>query len=430
VGRRFDADAGFTGGSVRSQGPVEIEKTEDDELFWSYRSGKQFSFSRAVADGNYSLWLEFAEPMASAAGERTFDVWAEGKQVLDDYDILADAGAAQTAVAKCFNVAVSDGSIDVDFRGVVGEAMVSAVVLVPTDVPAAAKPYSWQALSPGGQMVVSQTHLKMIGQAILLYANENRGRYPRDLATLVETVDLPHEFCANPRTSTGLPRGELSRPEQSAWVDSLHDYIYLGFGKFSSLPAEEVVAYENPDRVVGGISVLLGDGHVENWDRGLAAQRIGFPLADPSDPPPWVNPSDYVRNPRIMASAGNLWQIARGLWFYANERKGVFPPDFGFLLEAGYVNDLHTFLNPRDSSPPPPDGMTPEEQVAWVNAQSDYVYLRPARRYVALDIAIACENPSEMADGILVLFTDGHTEFREMRWALETLARGKADQAR
>jgi beta-galactosidase len=108
---------------------VEIEKTEDDELFWSYRSGKQFSFSRAVADGNYSLWLEFAEPMASAAGERTFDVWAEGKQVLDDYDILADAGAAQTAVAKCFNVAVSDGSIDVDFRGVVGEAIVSAIVL-------------------------------------------------------------------------------------------------------------------------------------------------------------------------------------------------------------------------------------------------------------------------------------------------------------
>lgn len=42
------------------------------------------------------------------------------------------------------------------------------------------------------------------------------------------------------------------------------------------------------------------------------------------------------------------------------------------------------------------------------------------------NVAIAYENPAEMKDGINLLFADGHVEFREMRWAAETVRRSLA----
>src|SRR4051794_10207711 len=87
-------------------------------------------------------------------------------------------------------------------------------------------------------------------------------------------------------TAGKLPRGELSGVEGAGWAGSRNDFIYLGAGKNSSTPAETVLAYENPDRVAGNLNVLLGDGTAQLWDRATAATTIGFPLQDPTDPPP------------------------------------------------------------------------------------------------------------------------------------------------
>src|SRR5688572_12433739 len=135
LARRFDGGAGFQGGSV-SREPFEVAGTEDDSLFWAHRAGRQFTFTRLVAGGNYALWLEFVEPVeGAAAGQRTFDVSVEGAQVLDDFDVFAEAGGARTALAKSFDVTVSDRTLDLSFVGVTGDAIVSSIVLVPADVP-------------------------------------------------------------------------------------------------------------------------------------------------------------------------------------------------------------------------------------------------------------------------------------------------------
>src|SRR5437762_8176864 len=93
LSRPFLADSGFAGGHT-VQGPAfdDFFTYGSDAVFSTYRAGASFSFSMPVANGNYALFLEFADPDASAVvGQRKFDAWAEGAQVLDDFDVVAAA---------------------------------------------------------------------------------------------------------------------------------------------------------------------------------------------------------------------------------------------------------------------------------------------------------------------------------------------------
>jgi prepilin-type processing-associated H-X9-DG protein len=98
------------------------------------------------------------------------------------------------------------------------------------------------------------------------------------------------------------------------------------------------------------------------------------------------------------------------------------------LLFPSYEGDADTFRNPRTTTAPPPAGMTRDQTVAWINAQTDYTYLGAGRRSWLTPV-ILHENPAEMALGINILFGDGRVEFREMRWALETITAAKARMA-
>jgi hypothetical protein len=129
-GNFFVADTGFTGGT-KSTTTFAVANTNDDSLFATNRIGSSFSFSQAVANGTYQLTLNFAEPTAAAAGQRKFNVFAEGTQILANFDLVAAAvGATKTAISKTFNVTVNDGKIDLSFAGLVGNALVSSISLV------------------------------------------------------------------------------------------------------------------------------------------------------------------------------------------------------------------------------------------------------------------------------------------------------------
>lgn len=69
----------------------------------------------------------------SGVGQRVFDVAVEGSTVLDDYDIVADAGGDSRGTMRAFDV-TSDGTVDVDFSHVAENPLVSAIELVRTDV--------------------------------------------------------------------------------------------------------------------------------------------------------------------------------------------------------------------------------------------------------------------------------------------------------
>ena len=127
-GKVFTAPSGFTGGT-ESTGAFAVDGTTNDYLYYTRRYGN-FSFSKAVANGNYKLQLYFAEPVHTAAGQRKFDVFAEGAQILNDFDIYAAAGATRKSANRFFNVTINDGKLDLSFASVVDNAMLSAIELV------------------------------------------------------------------------------------------------------------------------------------------------------------------------------------------------------------------------------------------------------------------------------------------------------------
>lgn len=79
----------------------------NDEMKWAF----------PVTNGSYQVKLYFAEN--NTPGSRFFDVSIEGVLVLNDYDIVADAGS-NVAIVKAFNANVADGTLNIDFDRVPG----------------------------------------------------------------------------------------------------------------------------------------------------------------------------------------------------------------------------------------------------------------------------------------------------------------------
>ncbi len=147
-GTTYAADTNFTGGQAFTSGSAgtpsqpEIANTADDELYWTERYGTDFSYDVPVENGTYEVTLEFAELYQGVAndggvGDRVFDVSIEGQTALDDYDIIAEAGAPQTAVNETFTVEVTDGELNVGFDATgddaVDNAKISAIEVTAVD---------------------------------------------------------------------------------------------------------------------------------------------------------------------------------------------------------------------------------------------------------------------------------------------------------
>jgi GH43 family beta-xylosidase len=97
-----------------------------------------YDFPSLEPNKNYLVRLHFAEIHYNAAGQRSFHVELNGKRVLTNYDVLADAGAANKAVVKEF-VTTSDafGHIQVAFlSGTIadGNPIVNGLEVLPIDV--------------------------------------------------------------------------------------------------------------------------------------------------------------------------------------------------------------------------------------------------------------------------------------------------------
>jgi hypothetical protein len=116
----FSADAYFspTPGYTYSK-TAAIANTTDDALYQTERSATAnngtFNYSIPVANGQYTVVLHFAELYFSAQAQRVFDVTIEGTKVLDNFDIVKDAGGALKAIKKAFVTNVTDGTISIYF---------------------------------------------------------------------------------------------------------------------------------------------------------------------------------------------------------------------------------------------------------------------------------------------------------------------------
>ncbi|GGK84228.1 hypothetical protein Ppa06_43480 [Planomonospora parontospora subsp. parontospora] len=135
-GVQWSADKAYTGGDWGYQTSYgtnttgsPIAGTTDDSLYQSYNTFNGWSGYRFdVPDGTYQVTLKMVEDWANGAGQRRFDVRAEGAGVLTAFDIFAACGRL-TACDKSFPVTVTDGALDVQFNmnGGANYATVSAI---------------------------------------------------------------------------------------------------------------------------------------------------------------------------------------------------------------------------------------------------------------------------------------------------------------
>lgn len=180
AGKLWTPDTYFSGGSAVQSSVQHIWRTQDPIIYRNSRQG-DFGYNIPLKPGTYELRLHFAEtiygPENSAGGgegSRTMTVTANGEMLLQDFDVLADAGGERTAEVKVFHdiSPARDGQLHLSFSGRTGSAMLSAIEILPgvrgqirpvrivaRDVPYYSDDSRWwspDAYFKGGQITSSQ----------------------------------------------------------------------------------------------------------------------------------------------------------------------------------------------------------------------------------------------------------------------------------
>jgi prepilin-type processing-associated H-X9-DG protein len=122
-------------------------------------------------------------------------------------------------------------------------------------------------------------NLKAVGSALLLYANENRGSYPPNFQTLIDTQDITFDsfVCPSSSDQRANQMSDLSTPGHLS-------YVYVP-GMTIRASAQHVIVYERiTDHNQAGANFLFGDGHVE-WLARQQAQSVIAQLEKGQNPP-------------------------------------------------------------------------------------------------------------------------------------------------
>jgi len=129
------ADTDESGGSFYSNGStVDISKVLNPAPAAVYQTGISGNFSLSIPNlmpGTlYNIRLHTSEPAYSAPNQRVFNLSVNGTQVLTNFDIYAQAGGKNIAVAPNFiGIPNSFGVLNFVFTNVVGSAYINAIDL-------------------------------------------------------------------------------------------------------------------------------------------------------------------------------------------------------------------------------------------------------------------------------------------------------------
>lgn len=138
-GVQWLGDRYFDGGSAGTNTGRVILGASDPTLFGAYRTG-DFTYTIPLKPGNYELWLYFVETLfgpgtnsGGGDGSRMFQVKANGRLLLNDFDIIADAGANFTADERVFDDIhpAPDGYLHLAFLHQMDAPLVDAIRLIP-----------------------------------------------------------------------------------------------------------------------------------------------------------------------------------------------------------------------------------------------------------------------------------------------------------
>jgi prepilin-type processing-associated H-X9-DG protein len=132
--------------------------------------------------------------------------------------------------------------------------------------------------------VKSAANLRSIGQAILMYCNDNNGDYPDSFATVLTNTDITSGIFVNPSSNDSPAPGPTTRD----YVNQLNpdsgycSYIYMGRGlNAKTVSPDTIVAREVLLHPTDGANMLFADGHVEYVDPAHTATIIAKETTGP-----------------------------------------------------------------------------------------------------------------------------------------------------
>ena len=139
-GNAWGPDRFFSGGSVLVRPSERIFRTLDPDIYRHLRHG-DFRYDIPLQPGYYELHLHFAETgladfvsaESSGEGQRLFRVSANGRCILDFFDIVADADGSNTSDERVFrNISpAADGLLHLSFTSMRSTAVLSGIEVLP-----------------------------------------------------------------------------------------------------------------------------------------------------------------------------------------------------------------------------------------------------------------------------------------------------------
>ncbi len=222
-GRMWGPDQYFSGGLAFAGSSERILRTLDPDIYRHVRQG-EFRYDIPLQPGSYELHLHFAETgledfisaESSGEGQRLFFVSANGKLLLQLFDVVADAAGANTSDERVFrNISpAADGLLHLKFTPMRGTAILSGIEVLPVS-PGKVLPLriragwtaawqdpsgqQWQADSYflGGNALVRATNPARKGNSsdMALYASERWGHFSYALPVAEGRYTLTLRFC-------------------------------------------------------------------------------------------------------------------------------------------------------------------------------------------------------------------------------------------
>jgi len=263
--------------------PVEIQGTDDDELFWTESWGYDENLEYTFYDlpkGKARVTLRFAEVTLSRPKARIFDVAINGKTVLKDFDIFATAGGKNIAIDRIFEAEAPEGTVKITIpRRTVNYGKFSAIKVEAGDkviaVNCGGKPYRdkngllWDSYRQRINLDDSIMEKVRKGMGLLLLPDG-----PEATEAYAEFLGKAGAFDYKGRVGT------VRAPWMGSW------YFVRDHELFSSLPVNQAmksfyqVPVDDSDGVLlegKGVEVFVGFGrdHDRNVGAGGFRTRLG-----------------------------------------------------------------------------------------------------------------------------------------------------------
>ncbi|WNO52387.1 glycoside hydrolase family 2 TIM barrel-domain containing protein [Stakelama saccharophila] len=123
----------YAGDGSNTNPPKKVVGTETPELYASWRAAQRFGYDLPVPDGEYRVVIHLFEPEGLKPGERVFSVTASGGETRRGIDPARLAGGTLRAATIRMTGAARNGVLRLDFAADRGEALVSAIDVLPRD---------------------------------------------------------------------------------------------------------------------------------------------------------------------------------------------------------------------------------------------------------------------------------------------------------